>query len=96
MSQVPDRVVVDPTAGMSEGVRERPELLLTLSDRTIGFLDISKPRGDLFLDTFQEHLQRRGARILRYVKPTYTRPAPLSLRQEIADHCEAVIEALAD
>ncbi len=32
----------------------------------------------------------------RYKKPTFTKPAPLDLRQQIADSCGAVIEALAD
>ena len=62
----------------------------------IGLLDISKPRGDVFLDRLEEHLGRRGAAVLRYIKPTFTKPAPVDLRHEIASQCDAVIEALAD
>jgi hypothetical protein len=32
----------------------------------------------------------------RFRKPTYTKPAPADLRQQIRLQCEAVIEALAD
>jgi hypothetical protein len=34
--------------------------------------------------------------VLRFQKPTFTKPAPVDLRQEIATRCDAVIEALAD
>ena len=67
-----------------------------LQDKTVGLLDISKPRGDVFLDRLEEHLCQRGATVLRYIKPTFTKPAPVDLRHEIASQCDAVIEALAD
>jgi hypothetical protein len=38
----------------------------------------------------------RGAEVLRFAKPTFTKPAPVDLRHEIATRCEAVVEALAD
>ena len=63
---------------------------------TIGLLDISKPRGDVFLDRLEGHLQERGANTKRYRKPTFTKPAPIDLRQQIASECDAVVEALAD
>jgi hypothetical protein len=34
--------------------------------------------------------------VQRAAKPTFTKPAPPDLRREIAEHCDAVIEALAD
>ena len=37
-----------------------------------------------------------GASVRRYQKPTFTKPAPVDLRQEIATQCDAVVEALAD
>jgi hypothetical protein len=30
------------------------------------------------------------------MKPTFTKPAPADVREEIAQRCDAVIEALAD
>ena len=38
----------------------------------------------------------RGATVKRYAKPTFTKPAPVDLRHEIAVKCDAVVEALAD
>jgi hypothetical protein len=34
--------------------------------------------------------------VQRFQKPTFTKPAPTDLRQQIAAGCNAVIEALAD
>jgi len=77
-------------------MRERVPRLPGLQGRRIGLLDISKPRGDVFLDRLEEGLRRQGAQVLRYKKPTFTKPAPVDLRHEIAVHCDAVVEALAD
>ena len=71
----------------------RPESLAGL---TVGLLDISKPRGDVFLDRLQENLQELGLRVERFRKPTFTKPAPADLRHEISTRCDLVIEALAD
>ena len=34
--------------------------------------------------------------VLRFAKPTFTKPAPDDLRREIETKCDLVIEALAD
>ncbi len=68
----------------------------SLAGLTVGLLDISKPRGDVFLDRVEERIGGLGARVKRYTKPTFTKPAPVDLRHEIATTCDAVIEALAD
>jgi hypothetical protein len=62
----------------------------------VGLLDISKPRGDVYLDRLEELLVAAGAQVRRYKKPTFTKPAPVDLRHEIATQCTLVIEALAD
>ena len=91
------RVLLDPTSERSPAVRERLPRLASLEGRTVGLLDISKPRGDLFLDRLEARLREAGAaEVLRFRKPTFTKPAPVDLRQEIATRCDAVIEALAD
>ena len=90
------RTILDPTGERSVAERQplpRPE---SLGGMTVGLLDISKPRGDVFLDRLSEHLERRGAAVRRYRKPTFSKPAPVDLRHEIADQCHVVIEALAD
>jgi hypothetical protein len=62
----------------------------------VGLLDISKPLGNVFLDRIEARLQAEGASVERFRKPTFTRVAPVDLRQEIGSKCGAVIEALAD
>ncbi len=88
--------VLDPTAELAPAARTRLPRPDNLDGKTIGLLDIRKPRGDVFLDRVQEHLERRGWRVLRFAKPTFTKPAPIDLRQEISVTCDVVIEALAD
>ena len=88
--------LLDPTSERVPSERPRAPRLHTVEGRTVALLDISKPRGDVFLDRLEEALSARGVEVLRYRKPTFTKPAPADLRREIAVHCEAVIEALAD
>ena len=90
------RIVLDPTSERAPAERQRLPRLATLSGVTVGLLDISKPRGDLFLSRIEERLSKAGASVKRYRKPTFTKPAPVDLRHQIASECGAVIEALAD
>jgi hypothetical protein len=90
------RTLLDPTSERTPSTRERAPRSLSLEGKVIGLLDISKPRGDVFLDRVAELLEARGLRVERFAKPTFTKPAPLDLRHEIAGKCDAVIEALAD
>jgi len=96
MSGSAPRVVLDPTGERSPAARARLPRLASLEGSTIGLLDISKARGDVFLDRVESLLRERGAATLRFRKPTFTKPAPIDLRQEIATRCDAVVEALAD
>lgn len=90
------RVILDPTGEQTLVRRERVPRPKQIEGLTIGLLDISKARGDIFLDRLETQLTRRGASIKRFRKPTFTKPAPLDLRQQIANQCAAVVEALAD
>ncbi len=96
MSETNATVLLDPTGERAPATRERVARLDSLDGKTVGLLDISKPRGDLFLDRLEQHLRERGADVKRYKKPTFTKPAPVDLRHEIAVECDAVVEALAD
>jgi hypothetical protein len=89
-------VVLDPTSERTVSARVRLPRPASLAGKAIGLLDISKPRGDVFLDRLEERLAAAGAKVKRYAKPTFSKPAPLDLRQEIAGECELLIEALAD
>ena len=90
------RVVLDPTGEQQVPGRELLPRAESLRGRSVGLLDISKPRGDVVLDRLELLLHGDGARVRRFRKPTFARPAPVDLRHEIAEHCEVVIEALAD
>jgi len=89
-------VLLDPTSERSPAHRPQAERLDSLQGRRLALLDISKPRGDVFLDRVEELLRERGAEISRYRKPTFAKPAPTDLRHEITVKSEAVIEAIAD
>ena len=89
-------ILLDPTSERVPTSRPKAARLASLSGQTIGLLDIAKARGDLFLDQLETHLEERGAQVKRYRKPTFTKPAPIDLRHEIAEQCDAVVEALAD
>jgi hypothetical protein len=88
--------ILDPTNESKPATRQLLARPASIKGLTIGLLDISKPRGNLFLNRIEELLTERGAKVLRYSKPTFTKPAPVDLRQEIATQCNLVIEALAD
>jgi hypothetical protein len=90
------RVYLDPTSERAPSTRARTGRPPSLEGRTVALLDISKARGDVFLDRLAEVLEARGLRVARYRKPTFAKPAPVDLRHEIATTCEVVIEALAD
>lgn len=88
--------MLDPTSELEPIERGHAPRLDTVEGQVIALLDISKPRGDVFLDRLEKLLSERGATIRRYAKPTHAKPAPLDLRAEIAEECDAVVEALAD
>jgi len=86
--------VLDPTAERDAVVRPLAERGRPI--RRIALLDIRKPRGDVFLDELEALLRAESLDVQRTAKPTFTKPAPADLRREIAETCDAVIEALAD
>lgn len=89
-------IVLDPTDERGAAHRSPAARPASLEGLRVGLLDISKPRGDVFLDRLAELLAERGVATKRYAKPTFTKPAPMDLRREIAAECDVVIEALAD
>ena len=89
-------VILDPTSERTPAARQVNPRPSSLDGLTVGLLDISKARGDVFLDQLDARLQADGITTRRYRKPTFAKPAPVDLRHEIATQCEVVIEALAD
>lgn len=89
-------ILLDPTAERTAAMRALLARPASLDGLTVGILDISKARGNVFLDRIDEQLRARGVNVKRYRKPTFTRVAPTALKQQIATECNLVIEGLAD
>jgi len=90
--------VLDPTDEASPLEKKLASAVSDLQGKVIGFLDISKPKGDIFLKRLEELLTERYRvkEVIHRRKPTYTAPAPAALREELASRCDVIIEALAD
>lgn len=86
----------DPTAETAAAMRERVPPPADLAGATIGLLSIAKERSSEFLDTLEARLAARGLEVLRFAKPTHTKPAPESVLADIVERCDVVVEALAD
>jgi hypothetical protein len=89
-------ILLDPTSELNPVRRQRLARPESLDGLKVGLLDISKARGDVFLDRIAELLGERGIQVKRYAKPTFARPAPTDLAQTIAAEVDVVIEGLAD
>ena len=92
-----DDEFLDPTDSVAVP-RRTARRLESMDGKTITQLDISKAKGNHQLDRVEELLHERfhPKAIVRKKKPTFARPAPEDLRQEILKNSDAVIEALAD
>ncbi len=88
--------LLDPTNESEPTQRPRLPRPPALDGLTVGLLDISKARGDIFLDRLDELLGERGVMTKRYIKPTYARVAPTALKQQISTECDVLVEGLAD
>lgn len=87
---------LDPTSELAPARRQVLPRPHTITGLTLGLLDISKPRGDVFLDRLEVLFEQQGVKVKRYKKPTFARVAPIELCQEIARDCDLVVESLAD
>ncbi len=89
-------VLLDPTGELTPAERGPLSKPASLAGLKIGLLDISKARGDVFLNRIADLFDARGIEVRRFKKPTFTRPAPSDLLQQIATEVDVVIEGLAD
>jgi len=88
--------LLDPTGELDPILRQPLAKPASLAGLTLGLLDISKARGDVFLDRLDALFTARGITVKRYKKPTFTKPAPLTLIQQMAAEVDIAIEGLAD
>ncbi len=77
---------VDPLAPRRSG----------LEGATVALLDITKRRGDEFLDRIELLLHARGAQTFRVAKEIFSKPAAPELIRRIADRGDLAVEGLAD
>ena len=88
--------LLDPTSELKPCNMLPLPRLQGLSGKTVGLLDISKPRGGIFIDRIEKLLNNYCVNTIRYKKPTFTRIAPIELKQTIVMECDAIVESLAD
>jgi hypothetical protein len=98
MKEVPmPEEYLDPTDSVAvpRKVAPRPA---SLDGKVVTLLDISKAKGNHLLDRIEDLLRARARpkAIVRKRKPTFARPAPEALRQEIVGATDVLVEALAD
>ena len=87
---------MDPTSERAPENRQPLPRPTDLEGKTVGLLDISKPKGNVFIDRLEDLLVQKGLATKRYIKPTFTRVSLVELNQKIAAECDVVIESLAD
>ena len=83
----------DEQARQEEPLAARPA---GLEGRTVALLDITKARGDEFLDRVEQRLQAAGASTFRIAKAAFSRPATPEVIEEIALRGDLTVEGLAD
>jgi len=84
-----DDAVVEP--------RPLARRLSTLAGKRVTLLSISKPKSAEYLNEMERLLvSRYDVIVTRAFKPTFTKPAPRDLIDQVAGASDAVIEALAD
>ena len=89
-------LLLDPTSEHAPPDRQPAALPRSLDGLTVGLLDITKAKGDLFLDQLGKRLAERGISVRHYAKLTSAKPAAPEVGQRIAGECDVVVEALAD
>jgi hypothetical protein len=91
--------LVNPLDEKPRGDSKIAPRLDTIQGKKIGLLDISKPGGRPFLNRVESLLKDKygAAEIVRFQKPTFTKPAPPDIVDRILKaQVQGVIEALAD
>jgi hypothetical protein len=88
---------LDPTDSVAVPRQTAPRPA-SLEGKVVTLLDISKAKGNHWLDRLEALLRERARpqAILRKRKPTFARPAPEDLRREIVGSTDVLVEALAD
>jgi hypothetical protein len=78
---------------LAEPLAARPA---SIRGARIALLDISKRRGDEFLDRIEALLNAQGAHTFRLVKEIFSKPAGPEIIKRIANRGDLAVEGLAD
>lgn len=89
--------LIDPRNEVMPDAAVPAKRLPALAGATLAFMDISKPGGSIFLDRLEALLTRDHGvmRVVRTMKPTFTKRAPASVIDQLRV-ADAVVLALAD
>jgi len=90
---------VDYVSPFDERRREPQPLAartIALAGARVALLDITKRRGDEFLDRLDVRLREHGARPFREAKEIFSKPAAPELIKRIGNRGDLAIEGLAD
>ena len=68
----------------------------TLDGATVALLDITKNRGEEYLDRVEHLLRERGAETFRLAKQIFSKPAEPEIIRRIANRGDLAVEGLAD
>ena len=88
--------LLDPTGELEPMFRKPLKKIKATPNVTVGLIDISKAKGDVFLDRIEKLFAQKGVQTKRYKKPTFARPAPINLLQKITTEVDVVVQGLAD
>lgn len=96
-----EHIVVSPQGELDHkmlALAERKGVRALEEGCTVGLMDINKHNGDKVLDRLEATLRSRfpGISVNRYAKPTFFRPCPVPLREQIVRECSMVVLGLAD
>jgi hypothetical protein len=83
----------DEARRQAEPLAPRPD---SVHGARVALLDITKRRGDQFLDRIEELLRARGARPFRLSKQIFSKPAEPEIIRRIANRGDLAVEGLAD
>jgi hypothetical protein len=87
---------VSPFDERSRGAEPLAPRRPDLSGARVALLDITKRRGDEFLDRVEELLHAQGAETFRVVKEIFSKPAAPEIIRRIANRGDLAVEGLAD
>lgn len=91
-------VVLNPTGSSDEAPAALAPRFPDLDGKSIGLLHSSKHNSDRVLDGVAELLEERFQvkRVVRQVKPTFSRPVPADQATDLATQVDVVITGVGD